>query len=127
MFGGIMMLKKLLEKEVKVKMEHIDTHKCRFMGDVNTYDITLVDKDFNGAINGSSEGTISLREIITYVEQKTGTKAVIDEKGDAAPYNGEPEYSINTDKAKELGFRFSELHDWIYELLDHYIECGGYK
>ena len=85
----------------------------------------LVDKDFNGAINGSSEGTISLREIITYVEQKTGTKAVIDEKGDAAPYNGEPEYSINTDKAKELGYRFSELHDWIYELLDYYIECGG--
>ena len=33
----------------------------------------LVDKDFSGAINGSAEGTISLREIITYVEQKTGT------------------------------------------------------
>ena len=81
----------------------------------------LVDKDFNGAINGSSEGTISLREIIAYVEQKTGTKAVIDENGDAAPYNGEPEYSINTDKAKELGYRFSKLHDWIYELLDYYI------
>ena len=61
----------------------------------------------------------------TYVEQKTGTKAVIDKNGDAAPYNGEPEYSINTDKEKELGYRFSELHDWIYELLDYYIECGG--
>lgn len=85
----------------------------------------LVDKDFSGAINGSSEGTISLREIITYVEQKTGTKAVIDKNGDAAPYNGEPEYSINTDKAKELGYRFSELQDWLYELLDYYIECGG--
>lgn len=40
------MLKKLLKKDVNIKMEHIDTHKCRFMGDVNTYDITLVDKDF---------------------------------------------------------------------------------
>lgn len=82
----------------------------------------LVDKDFRGAINGCSEGTISLREIITYVEQKTGTKAILDENGDAAPYNGEPEYSINTDKAKALGFEFSVLKDWIYELLDYYIQ-----
>lgn len=86
----------------------------------------LADKNFSGAINGSSQGTISLREIIAYVEQKTGTKAVIDEEGDTAPYNGETEYSINTDKAKELGYRFSDLQDWIYELLDYYIAgCGS--
>ncbi len=83
----------------------------------------LVDKDVNGAINGSSKGTISIKEIIEYVEKKTGTKAVIDKEGDVAPYNGEPEYSINTEKAKALGFRFSELKDWIYELLDYYIMC----
>ena len=82
----------------------------------------LVDKDIRGAINGSAEGTISIREIIEYVEKKTGTKAVIDQAGENAPYNGEPEYSINTEKAKALGFRFSILHDWIYELLDHYME-----
>lgn len=40
------MLKELLNKKVNIKMEHIDTHKCRFMGDVNTFDITLVDKNF---------------------------------------------------------------------------------
>lgn len=82
----------------------------------------LVDKDVNGAINGSSKGTISIKEIIDYVEKKTGTKAIIDKEGDDAPYNGEPEYSINTEKAKALGFRFSELKDWIYELLDYYIQ-----
>ena len=81
----------------------------------------LVDKDVDGAINGSSQGTISLKEIIAYVEKKTGAKAVLDEDGDAAPYNGEPEYSINTEKAEALGFRFSELNDWIYELLDYYM------
>ena len=31
-------------------------------------------------------------------------------------------YSINTEKANALGFRFSILHDWIYELLDYYIQ-----
>lgn len=82
----------------------------------------LVDKDITGAINGSAEGTISLKEIINYVEKKTGASAIIDKNGDSAPYNGEPEYSINTEKAKALGFEFSMLHDWIYELLDYYIE-----
>ena len=82
----------------------------------------LADKDVRGAINGSAQGTISLKEIIAYVERKTGTKAVIDKAGENAPYNGEPEYSINTEKANALGFRFSVLHDWIYELLDYYIQ-----
>ena len=82
----------------------------------------LVDKDVTGAINGSAEGTISLKEIIDYVEMKTGVKAIIDKNGDNAPYNEEPEYSINTEKAKALGFKFSVLHDWIYELLDYYVE-----
>ena len=34
----------------------------------------------------------------------------------------EPEYSICTDKAKKLGYQFTELKDWIYELLDYYIQ-----
>lgn len=82
----------------------------------------LVDKDVNGAINGSASGTISLREVIGYVEEKTGKSAALSEQGEAAPYNGEPEYSINTDKAEKTGYRFSNLKDWIYELLDYYIE-----
>ena len=81
----------------------------------------LTGKDFRGAVNGASDGTVSVREILNYVEQKTGKKAVIEAGGDPAPYNGEPEYSINTDKANALGFRFSRLRDWIYDLLDYYI------
>ena len=82
----------------------------------------LVTQDFCGAINGSSEGTLSIRELIDYVEEKTGAKAVISKEGDEAPYNGEPEYSINTDQAKKLGYRFSTLKEWIFELLDYYIK-----
>ena len=40
------MIKEMLNKKVNIKRELIDTHKCRFMGMVNTYDITLVEKDF---------------------------------------------------------------------------------
>ena len=82
----------------------------------------LIDEDVRGAVNGCAEGTISIREILDYVEKKTGTQAIIDKTGEKAPYNGEPEYSINTEKAEELGFRFSRLQDWIYELLDYYIQ-----
>ncbi len=85
----------------------------------------LVDKDTRGAVNGSSRGTISLREIIAYVEEKTGSKAIIDKNGENAPYNGEPEYSINTEKAEALGFAFTPLKDYVYELLDYYIQLVG--
>ena len=85
----------------------------------------LVDNDFTGAVNGSSHGTISMREVLDYIEKQTGRRALLSsnsEDGDKAPYNGEAEYSINTDKAEELGFKFTTLKDWIYELLDHYIK-----
>ena len=82
----------------------------------------LVDKEFSGPINGSSYGTISVREILDYVTAKTGKSAVFSEDGEKAPYNGEPEYSISTSKAEKLGYKFSNLKDWIYGLIDYYIE-----
>ncbi|MDE6676074.1 MAG: reductase, partial [Acetatifactor sp.] len=82
----------------------------------------LADQDITGAINGCSHGAISVREILDYVEKKTGTKAIISEQGEGAPYNGVAEYSINTEKAENLGFQFSHVRDWIYDLLDYYIE-----
>ena len=53
--------------------------------------------------------------------------AVFLDTGDEAPYNGEPEYSINTDKAETLGFQFTNLKDWIYDLVDYYIERVKYS
>lgn len=81
----------------------------------------LVDKEFTGALNGSSNGTISIGEIFDYIEQKTGKKAILSSSGEEAPYNSEPEYSINTNRAMNLGFQFTNLKDWIYELIDFYI------
>lgn len=85
----------------------------------------LAEKDFKGAVNGCSSGTISVCEMIDYVEQKTGKKAVLTEAGEPAPYNGTPEYSINTNQAEALGYSFTKLKDWIYDLLDYYIEMIG--
>lgn len=78
----------------------------------------LADKAFTGAINGCAAGAMSLREMLNYVKRKTGRRAVLDEAGEDAPYNGEPAYSINTRRAEELGFRFSNVRDWMFDLLD---------
>ena len=81
----------------------------------------LIDKGLTGAVNGCSDGTISIREILDYVEEKTGKSAVLSKDGDEAPYNGTVQYSINTDKAKTLGYQFSDVRDWMFELVDAYI------
>ena len=78
--------------------------------------------DFCGAINGANRGTVSIREIADYIERKTGKRAILSPEGDNAPYNGEREYSINTDKATQLGFSFSPIQPWIYDLIDQYIQ-----
>lgn len=110
-------------KSIPMYIDNIDFQMSYIRSDeAGKFLAFLVDKDVDGAINGGSSRTISIREIIAYVENKTGTKAILDVAGDVAPYNGEPEYSINTDKATALGFRFSALHEWVYELLDYYIE-----
>lgn len=110
-------------KSIPMNIDNIDFQMSYIRSDeAGKFISFLVDKEFKGAINGSSSGTISLKEIISYVERKTGAKAIIGNSGEAAPYNGEPEYSINTNRAQNLGFQFSNLQDWIYELLDFYIE-----
>ena len=86
----------------------------------------LADNMFSGVINGSSEDTISINEIVKYVKTKTNCEAILTADGERAPYNKEPEYSINTDKANSLGYFFTPLKEWIYELIDGYIEEISY-
>ena len=110
-------------KRIPMKIDNVDCQMGFIRSDeAGKFLAYLVDRDLRGAINGASTGTISVREIIEYVEKRTGIDALISENGDEAPYNGEPEYSINTDKAVSIGFQFSVLNDWIYDLLDYYIE-----
>lgn len=110
-------------KSIPMNIDNVDYQMSYIRSDeAGKFIAFLVDKDVKRAINGASDGTISLKEIIEYVEKKTGTKAIINSQGEDAPYNGEPEYSICTDKAKSLGYKFSELKKWIYELLDYYIQ-----
>ena len=75
-----------------------------------------------GAVNASSIGTISLEEIITYVESNSGKKAIINDEGELAPLNQAPSFSLDVTLAKNSGFQFRNIADWVYPLLDHWIE-----
>ncbi len=81
----------------------------------------LADKNISGAINGASDGVIAISVIISYIENKTGKTAIINSNGDNAPYNGETEHSISTEKARSSGYEFSDIYSYIYDLLDYYI------
>lgn len=110
-------------KEIPMNIDNLD-NQMSFIhsseaGDFLAY---LADREYTGAINGCNDGTISLHEIISYVEDKTGKKARYSLNGEEAPYNGTPEYSINTDRARRIGYTFTNLKDWIYELIDFYID-----
>lgn len=71
-----------------------------------------------GALNAASKGTVSLREMLAYLEEKTGKTPLLEKEGDPAPYNGTGNYSLCLDRAEKLGFRFSRVRDWIFNLLD---------
>ncbi len=75
-----------------------------------------------GCFNAANEGTTTIEEILSLIEKKSGKKAVISKDGERAPYNGTPEYSINTKKAQTAGFQFSKLQDFLPDLLNFYIE-----
>ncbi|MCR5650331.1 MAG: NAD-dependent epimerase/dehydratase family protein [Lachnospiraceae bacterium] len=85
----------------------------------------LAGLDVTGAVNGSSEGSITMRQFIGYIENKTGKKAVFDNKGEAAPYNGTlADVSYDTTKAEKTDFKFSAVDEWIYGLLDRKVTEG---
>ena len=81
----------------------------------------LAAHEFEGKINASACGTILMRDIISYIEQKTDKTAIISGDGVAAPYNGAKSHSMNLQKAKDLGFEFSDVNSWFWDLLDDVI------
>ncbi|MFT4145712.1 MAG: NAD-dependent epimerase/dehydratase family protein [Mobilitalea sp.] len=115
-----------VEHIIKSRPMNIDnlTHTMAFVksNEAGKFLAELLDKDFCGSINAASYGNVSLSKIIHYVENKTGIKAVLSNNGDDAPYNGTPTYSLDLQKAEKIGFKFSHLNTWLYELLDVYID-----
>lgn len=76
---------------------------------------------FTGTVNAASKGTISMGEVISYVENKTGRKAAFSRLGRSGPFNGQKTFSLDVALAESLGYSFTDLDEWIYGLLDKFI------
>ncbi|TPV38806.1 NAD-dependent epimerase/dehydratase family protein [Bacillus dicomae] len=78
-------------------------------------------KDIEGPINACSNGVVSTREIIHFIEENTGIKALVQKVGDnGAPYNELINCTLHNGKANELGFPFRELKIEIEKVLHYY-------
>ncbi len=93
--------------------------QCREIGEFLAF---LADSAFTGPINGCSGGLVSVRDILRYIEYRTGFPVRTDRLGDPAPYNGTRDNSLCTMKARALGFHFMDVHEWLYQLIDKYID-----
>ena len=79
-------------------------------------------ENIEGPINACSNGVISMEEVIRFIEDNSGTKALIQEAGEnIAPYNEIINCTLHNRKARELGFPFRELNSEIKNVLQHYI------
>ena len=77
-------------------------------------------QNFTGPINLSSEGMVTIKMILDYIEEKSGKKSIIDKNGAASPFL-EKTFSLNMDRAKQLGYHVSNINSWFWSLMDEYI------
>ncbi len=79
-------------------------------------------ENIEGPINACSNGVVSTREIIRFIEENMGIKALVQEVGDnVAPYNEVINCTLHNGKANELGFSFRDLKIEIEKVLHYYI------
>lgn len=83
----------------------------------------LSQNSFKGVINFASQGDVTMRNIIQYVENKVGKKAVIDSHNvKAFPFSMHPEITMDLNRCLALPYTPMSLDDWMPQKLDHYIE-----
>ncbi|SHJ94957.1 Nucleoside-diphosphate-sugar epimerase [Clostridium cavendishii DSM 21758] len=113
-----------VESVMKEDSLNIDNMKCdlSFISskEAGEFLAFLVDMKYTGAVNAASEGSITLNEIIAYIEEAAGKKANIKVDGETGAYNGMFDCSLDISRAKELGFEFNEIRTYIFNLIDKY-------
>ena len=109
-----------IKNKQPIKITNPNTKMCftdcdetgRFIAD-------LVTKDYVGPINVCANGTITINELISIIEEHCFQKAIIRMDGRPATYNHVQSYSLDTQRAKELGFVFGDLVEWLPKLIKY--------
>ncbi|MFJ8868506.1 NAD-dependent epimerase/dehydratase family protein [Streptomyces sp. NPDC102473] len=72
--------------------------------------------DFTGPVNACSDGLLDVRELASVVAAQTGRAPVhrtVAAGGAASPFSFDRHYAMSNTRAKELGFVFSHVDDWL--------------
>lgn len=77
----------------------------------------LADNELSGAVNACANGTVSLEKLMDYIAEATGKEVTYTDKETESPYNVPKTWIMSNEKAKKSGFAFSDLHDWLPELI----------
>lgn len=116
-----------VERIIDAKAIGIENLNLRYSfitsGDAAEFLLTMADHHYVGPINAGCEKDISLAELIQKIESKVGKEAIIEQEKNAenaSPYCLGGSWSINTNRAKQLGFQFVDLHETIEELISFY-------
>ena len=75
-----------------------------------------------GPMNAGSNGTVSLEEIIAYTEKRMSKKAILSDTGATGTMNGVPSFGLDTSIAVKTGFKFRDINDWVYPLIDLWVK-----
>ncbi|MFJ7920187.1 NAD-dependent epimerase/dehydratase family protein [Lysinibacillus fusiformis] len=74
-----------------------------------------------GPYNATASGAISLKELLALIEEESGKRAKISLVGgdeeSQSPYGVPADWYMTNAKAEKAGFTFSQLHDWLPNLV----------
>ena len=94
--------------------------------DVSDFLIWIANQSISGPVNFSGSGFVTVGNIIEYIENKLGKKAVIlnDSLLPPEPFFkfNENSYSLNLDKIISAGYRPVETTSWFYKALDESVK-----
>ncbi|GGA81252.1 NAD-dependent epimerase/dehydratase family protein [Ornithinibacillus halotolerans] len=78
----------------------------------------VADTNFNGPVNVCANGTISMGDLMRLISKKTNaTINITTEKLAESPYGIKETWTISNDRAKNLGYNFTNLQDWLPDLV----------
>lgn len=113
-------------KDIPMMLDNLDL-TCSFIRTTEEADflIQLACSNYSGVVNLSSQGTVTIGEIVNYLENKSGHKVIFDQNGDVHPFNKQHfkvGVAFDLMKAKSIGYNPPLLKDWLWPLLDSYIK-----
>lgn len=76
------------------------------------------DTKFSGPVNACANGTISMKNLMSIIEEQTDKTAnILTADSSESPYGVESTWTMSNQKATQLGYSFSSLEDWLPELI----------